>query len=167
MKTKSAGEHVTKLVPKLSPVEECVDVPKVFTFSIQIIFSPIFTELKWVNFVQIILTFFCRCRRSAQRRRWTLEQFRSQSPRSGATFPQKSLALLKIGFSTFAWWQKALRFASCSWNNQAISVLHCRENMLAWILFLSWFWLWFLPCIVPHCSRCTCYCFEIDNLKLP
>ena len=24
-----SGEHVTKLVPKLSPVEECVDVPKV------------------------------------------------------------------------------------------------------------------------------------------
>ena len=24
----AAGEHVTKLVPKLSPVEECSDVPK-------------------------------------------------------------------------------------------------------------------------------------------
>ena len=23
----------------------------------------------------------------------------------------------------------------------------------------------FFPCIVPHCSQCTC--FEIDNLKLP
>ena len=39
---KNAGEHVTKLVPKLSPVEECVDVPKVSTFSIQIIFLTFF-----------------------------------------------------------------------------------------------------------------------------
>ena len=83
-------------MPKLSPVEECVDVPKVFYSKLKIL-NNCFLLSKCVG-LEFFLIISHHCRRFAQRRRWTLGQSRSRSQRNGATSPPRSPVLLKHHF---------------------------------------------------------------------